>query len=82
MLPSTDVKRWTTGRKVALINAIAKGEITSEAVCARYLISTEELEGWRRLYENFGKPGLRVTRIKEYQRLSRRKAREWNREIS
>ena len=37
-----------------------------EDACARYGLSEEEFDGWRKSIEKHGLPGLRTTRIQHY----------------
>lgn len=64
-LPS-DVKRWTVGRKAAVIEAVRGGWVTIDEVCELYNLSVDEFLAWERDLERYGVPGLRVTRYQIY----------------
>jgi transposase-like protein len=57
--PPVNVKRWTPGRKAAVLAAVRSGAITVEEACRRYEISGEEFLAWLRAFETHGLPGLR-----------------------
>ena len=58
---------WTTRRKAAVVAAVQSGEITVDEALQRHQLSEEEFRNWRRLYEAHGLPGLRATRVQQYQ---------------
>ncbi|HEY5314574.1 MAG TPA: DUF1153 domain-containing protein, partial [Pirellulales bacterium] len=62
VLPAPDTKRWSPGRKAAIIAAIRSGAISRGEACARYLLSAEEITGWETAFDRNGVPGLRTTR--------------------
>jgi transposase-like protein len=66
--PPVDVKRWTPGRKAAVLAMVKRGEVTVEEACRRYEISREEFSAWLQAFETYGLPGLRTTRSRLYQR--------------
>lgn len=66
VLPSPDVKRWSPGRKAAVVAATRAGLISREEACARYLLSAEELASWEKAFDQNGVPGLRTTRQQSY----------------
>lgn len=66
VLPAPDIKRWSPGRKAAIIAAIRAGAISREEACACYLLSAEELAGWEKAFDRNGVPGLRTTRQQSY----------------
>ena len=66
MLPAPDTKRWSPGRKAAIVAAIRSGAISREEACARYLLSVEEVVGWEKAFDQNGVPGLRTTRQQSY----------------
>ncbi len=66
VLPAPDIKRWSPGRKAAVIAAIRTGAISREEACARYLLSVEEVVGWEKAFDQNGVPGLRTTRQQSY----------------
>jgi hypothetical protein len=57
---------WTPRRKAALIAAVSRGEITLEEASNRYRLTQEEFISWVAAIENYGEPGLRVTRTQIY----------------
>src|SRR5579871_1704840 len=65
-LPPADTKRWSPSRKAAVIAATRNGLISREEVCARYMMSDEELVAWERAFDQNGVPGLRTTRLQCY----------------
>lgn len=66
VLPAPDTKRWSPGRKAAVVAAIRAGVISREEACARYLLSPEELTAWEAAFDRNGVPGLRTTRQQSY----------------
>ncbi|HEY3909508.1 MAG TPA: DUF1153 domain-containing protein [Stellaceae bacterium] len=66
ILPAPDVKRWSPGRKAAIVAALRTGAISRDEACARYLICDEELASWERAFDQNGVPGLRTTRQQSY----------------
>ncbi|MGA8382398.1 MAG: DUF1153 domain-containing protein [Stellaceae bacterium] len=66
VLPAPDTKRWSPGRKAAVVAATRTGLISREEACARYLLSDEELAEWEKAYDRNGVPGLRTTRQQSY----------------
>jgi len=65
-LPLPEVKRWTFGRKAAVVTAVANGEMTFEEACRRYQLSEEELLSWQQGFEAHGPRGLRVRSLQRY----------------
>ncbi|HEY2539611.1 MAG TPA: DUF1153 domain-containing protein [Stellaceae bacterium] len=65
-LPPPDTKRWSPSRKAAVIAAARAGLISRQEICARYMMSDEELVAWERAYDQNGVPGLRTTRLQAY----------------
>lgn len=65
-LPPPDTKRWVVRRKASVVYAVEKGMIALEDACKRYGISIEEFDSWKRLFEQHGLDGLRVTRLGDY----------------
>jgi Protein of unknown function (DUF1153) len=65
-LPPADTKRWSPSRKAAVIDAARAGLISRQEICARYMMSDEELVAWERAYDQNGVPGLRTTRLQSY----------------
>lgn len=70
-LPPVDTIRWAASRKNALVEACAdekRPEITEEAICARYEISGDEFQQWKRLVAGGGEAALRITALQQYRR--------------
>jgi Protein of unknown function (DUF1153) len=65
-LPPVDTKRWSPGRKAAVVAAARAGLISREEACQRYLLSAEELASWEKALDQNGVPGLRTTRQQSY----------------
>lgn len=66
VLPPVDTKRWSPGRKAAVVAAARAGVITRGEACARYGLSEEELTAWEKAFDRNGVPGLRTTRLQSY----------------
>jgi len=64
-LPRPD-QRWTVDRKATVIQAVRRGWIPIEEVCAVYNISPDEFIAWERDLDRYGAPGLRATRVQIY----------------
>ena len=62
-LPSSTAGYWVARRKAELLAAIDGGLIGLADACARYRLSGEELESWRRTVDRAGIPGLRATKL-------------------
>ena len=69
-LPSPDTIRWHTHRKARVVAGVRIGLISLEDACRRYRLSAEEFASWRRLIDEHGLLGLRVTYCKQYRRTS------------
>lgn len=65
-LPAPGTTRWVIRRKAEVVAAVRGGLLTAEEACARYSLSEEEFDGWRKAIEKHGMPGLRTTRIQHY----------------
>ncbi len=65
-LPSPGTKRWVIRRKAEVVAAVEGGLLSLNDACARYHLSEEEFEGWRRLISAHGLAGLRTTRVQQY----------------
>ena len=65
-LPPADTKRWVTGRKATVVNAVRSGLITLEEACKRYALSVEEFVTWQSLLDRHGVSALRVTRAHQF----------------
>jgi hypothetical protein len=70
-LPSPNIKRWTAGRKAAVVIALRDGRIPREEAQRRYHLSKEELLAWEDAFKTHGCPGLFVTRLQVYRRSPR-----------
>jgi hypothetical protein len=71
-LPPAGTMRWTAWQKVAVIRAVRNGMLTSAEVCARYLLSEEELAAWQTDFDRNGLSGLQQKSL----RLRRTRRRE------
>jgi hypothetical protein len=58
-LPPADTKRWSAGRKAAVVVALRAGVISRAEAFDRYLLSEEELAAWEMAFDKWGIPGLR-----------------------
>lgn len=65
-LPPRSTKRWVIRRKAEVVAAVEGGLLSLEDARARYHLSEEEFEGWRRLISAHGLAGLRTTRVQQY----------------
>lgn len=65
-LPRPDTKRWVVRRKAAVVQGVRIGMISLAEACLRYDLSVEEFRGWEQAVEQYGTPGLRVTRLQIY----------------
>ena len=74
-LPSSETKRWTPGRKAAVIEGVREGLLTVEEACARYNLSTDAYRAWERDYDSHGAAGLRATRVGIYRKAPRSRSR-------
>ena len=70
-LPSPETKRWTPGRKAAVIEGVRKGLLMIEEACKGYNLTIDEYRAWERDYDSHGEPGLRSTRVGIYRKPSR-----------
>lgn len=68
-LPPAGTERWVASRKAAVVRAVAAGLITGDEACARYGLSSEELDGWRRAVTDHGEDALRATAVQKYRQL-------------
>ena len=66
MLPAPDTKRWSPGRKGAIVAAIRAGMLGREEACVRCGLSDDELASWEAAFDRNGVPGLRTTRQQSY----------------
>jgi hypothetical protein len=65
-LPPPGTTRWVISRKAAVVAGVKAGLLTLDEALRRYTISLDEFICWKRLLDDHGVKGLRVTRIKEY----------------
>lgn len=65
-LPPSGTTRWVIRRKAEVVAAVRGGLLSLEDACARYNLTLEEFECWRKSIERHGLPGLRTTRIQHY----------------
>ena len=65
-LPPPGTTRWVVSRKAAVVAGVKAGLLSLDEALQRYGISLDEFMCWKRLLDDFGVKGLRVTRIKEY----------------
>lgn len=63
-LPTGRNVRWTIRNKANLLLAIDGGVIGLDDAIARYVLSIEEIEGWRRDVASHGVEGLKATTLK------------------
>jgi len=64
--PQMPVMRWNRARKAAVVATIIAGVFTREYVCKTYELSTEELDRWIALMDDFGVNGLEVTKVQKW----------------
>ena len=65
-LPPASTRRWVIRRKAEVVAAVEGGLLSLEDARARYDLSEEEFEGWRKLINAHGLAGLRATRVQQY----------------
>ena len=65
-LPAPGTKRWVIRRKAEVVAAVRGGLLSMEDACARYGLTEEEFDSWRKAIEKHGLPGLRTTRLQHY----------------
>ena len=65
-LPEHNTKRWVARKKAAVVTAVRGGLLSLDDARTRYALTVEEYCAWERAMENFGLPGLRASRIKDY----------------
>jgi len=73
-LPPVGTVRWTALQKIAVIRAVRDGVLTSAEVCARYLLSVEELAAWQADFERNGLSGLQQKSLGQRRRHHRQRA--------
>ena len=69
-LPSPGVRRWVPRRKARVVAAVEGGLISREEAYARYAISQEEFDDWRKGLTQHGLRGLCVTKINQWRETS------------
>ncbi|RMD46817.1 MAG: DUF1153 domain-containing protein [Alphaproteobacteria bacterium] len=67
-LPPPDTRRWVASRKLAVVRAVLFGLLSREAACARWALSSEELDSWISHALAHGFDGLKATRIGDLRR--------------
>ena len=65
-LPPPGTTRWVVSRKAVVVAGVKSGLLSLDEALQRYGISLDEFMCWKRLLDDHGVKGLRVTRIKEY----------------
>lgn len=60
MTMAASITRWTPGRKLELVDALERGELTFADACARHDLSAEELAGWIKGARKHGQAGVSV----------------------
>jgi len=65
-LPSPSTRRWVVRRKAVVVAAVRNGTLSLQEACRRYHLSVEEFLAWQRAIDQYGIPGLRVTRLQIY----------------
>lgn len=68
-LLSPNIKRWTSGRKAAVVTAVKSGLISRKEACSIYQLSEEEFLAWERAFDRYGRPGLRAVTFQHYRGL-------------
>lgn len=57
-LPPAGTKRWSAGRKAAVVRAVREGLLDLTEACERYTLSPEELQSWDEALHQKGVAGL------------------------
>ncbi len=65
-LPPPNTTRWVIRRKAEVVAAVRGGLLSVDDACARYSLTSEEFDSWRKAIERHGLPGLRTTRLQHY----------------
>ena len=65
-LPPASTRRWVIRRKAEVVAAVEGGLLSLEDARARYSLSEEEFENWRRMIMSHGMAGLRTTKVQQY----------------
>ncbi len=68
-LPAPNTRRWVASRKAAVVRAVEHGLLCQEEARARYALSEEEFESWRRAVQTHGEAGLKVTSLQRLKQL-------------
>jgi hypothetical protein len=74
-LPPAGTMRWTAWQKVAVLRAVRNGLIGRDEVCARYLLSEEELAAWQADFDRNGLSGLQQKSLRQRRRHHRHRIR-------
>jgi hypothetical protein len=64
--PAGTTNRWVIRRKALVVCAVRGGLLSLEEACQRYCLTVEEFLSWQSSVDQYGLPGLRSTRIKQY----------------
>ena len=70
-LPPVSIRRWTAGRKAAVLQAVRSGLLTLEEASKRYRLSVEELHAWERDLDQHGLYGLRAKQVQAHRPVKR-----------
>lgn len=62
-LPSPHA-RWTSKRKLQVMEAVRSGQVPLESVLERYAMSEQEFRIWQQSVDKFGVHGLKVTKFR------------------
>jgi len=54
-----DIKRWTSGRKTEVVEAILRGEVTASEVARKHGLTVSEVEGWVDSFLQAGREQMR-----------------------
>jgi len=65
-LPPPSTKRWVIRRKAEVVAAVEGGLLSLDEARARYHLSEEEFDSWRKMISAHGLAGLRTTRVQQY----------------
>ena len=78
-LPPVNIRRWTAGRKAAVLQAVRSGLLTLEEASKRYRLSGEELHAWERNLDRHGLIGLRAKHVQAFRPLKHSRPRRGRR---
>lgn len=62
-LPPANTQRWVASRKEVVVRAIANDLLSRKDALEKYMLSDEELTGWKSALVMCGNAGLKVTRL-------------------